>query len=87
MNNLLRRIAASLIVIFITGSFAACSGTAGDIESDIKPTAINASEINASEMSTTGTPIIKDTIKCIYYNDSEFMQSMNALKVELLRKY
>jgi len=83
MNKLLRKIAISLIVIFISGSFAACSETAGDIESGLKDTTVNTNEINASETDTAGTPIINDMIKCIYYNDSEFMQSiMNAQKVK-----
>jgi len=83
MNKLMRRIVVSLIVIFMVGSFAACSETTGDIEAGIKPTAISATGSNASEVGAAGTPIIKDMIRCIYYNDSEFMQSiMNANKTE-----
>ncbi|KNY28114.1 AmmeMemoRadiSam system protein B [Pseudobacteroides cellulosolvens] len=76
MNKLLRYMAVCLTLIIIAGGFAACSKTTGNIEAGIKPIGTKDPERGVPEIGTKDTPIIKDMIRCIYYNDAEFMQSI-----------
>ncbi len=76
MNKSFKKTITTLIILFMVGGFAACSKSSGNIENGINPTGTKTSERKESEISITSTPIIKDMIRCIYYNDAEFMQSI-----------